>query len=503
MRCAVLLPYVGGLGLVAGHESGKFLDTQCNLQETPPPQRTVFYARDGKTVIATIFTQNRVPVPLSQIPTTLQQALIDTEDRRFYKHHGVDMRGLVRSAFNTSSGDTQGGSTLTMQYVKQVRYYQASEITDPAKQQAAQQAAIAQTGTRKMEDAQCAIEWEKHESKAQILDNYLNIAFFGENAYGIQVAAKTYFGKDVSQLSLPESAMLVGLLRAPSLYDPFQDAKAAKDRRNQVIQNMVSIGDISAAEAARYEAAPLSLATTQAPQQSSGCTAANTAIANSGFFCDYVEHWLATQNGITDIDTGGYRILTTLDATVQNSTQHGLAAQFPATSPMTAVMPVVQPKTGDILATAASKPSRVDAWPPAHGCHSARRRWRWRVARTPRRAGAQKVISRKMRTCSMACGVGTLALTRTTTNAASVEPSPAGTGTADPAAEPSINAISSAPLPSAGGGPGSIRVVATNAQPSSRVVAPEAASSAASERGWRARRRSGAHSGAQRPARPP
>ncbi|MCW2656629.1 MAG: hypothetical protein JWR06_822, partial [Jatrophihabitans sp.] len=135
MVAGMALPFVGGLGLVAGHYSAKFDNTACTLQESKPPQRTTIYARDGKTVIATLFSQDRVPVALSQIPQFVQDALIATEDRRFYSHHGVDMRGLLRSAVSTSSGATQGGSTLTMQYVKQIRYYQAGD--DVQKQQAA------------------------------------------------------------------------------------------------------------------------------------------------------------------------------------------------------------------------------------------------------------------------------------------------------------------------------------------------------------------------------
>jgi membrane peptidoglycan carboxypeptidase len=234
LAAGLAMPYVGGLGLVADKVTGKFLDTTCNLQESKPPQKTTMYARDGKTVIATLFSQDRVPVKLSQIPKYLQDALIATEDRRFYEHHGVDLRGLIRSAVSTSSGDTQGGSTLTMQYVKQIRYYQASEIADPAKQRAAQNAAIDVNIKRKMEDAKCALYFENtlHESKQSILDNYLNIAFFGEHSYGIQTAAETYFNKPASKLTLAESALLVGMLRAPSAYDPFLNRQAALERRN-------------------------------------------------------------------------------------------------------------------------------------------------------------------------------------------------------------------------------------------------------------------------------
>lgn len=359
LTAGLLLPYVGGLGLAARHEATKFLDTACNLQETPPPQKTTLYARDGKTVIATLFSQDRVPVSLDQVPDILQKALVATEDRRFYIHHGVDMRGLLRSAVSTSGGNTQGGSTLTMQYVKQLRYYQASEIADPAKQAAAQRAAIDQNISRKIEDAKCAIYLEstKHESKQTILQNYLNIAFFGENAYGIQTAAETYFNKPVQDLTLPESALLVGLLRAPTEYDPFVNPEAGKARRNEVIDNLAAVGDISRSEAARYKATPVRLGTAGPPVVREGCGNAVTTIKNVGFFCDYAVNWLKNVQGISDTElkTGGLTIVTTLDANLQNSVQQQLSAAMPATSPMTAVLPAVDPRTGDVLAMATSK----------------------------------------------------------------------------------------------------------------------------------------------------
>jgi membrane peptidoglycan carboxypeptidase len=353
LAAGLMLPYVGGLGLAARHEAAKFLDTTCNLQETQPPQKTTLYANDGRTVIATLFSQDRQPVPLSAVPLALQQALIATEDRRFYSHHGVDMRGLLRSAVSTSGGDTQGGSTLTMQYVKQMRYYQAGK--DVAKQQAA----IDQNLNRKIEDAKCAIYLEstKHESKNQILDNYLNIAFFGENSYGIQTAAETYFNKPVNKLTLPESAMLVGLLRAPSEYDPFVNPESAKNRRNQVMQNLVDTGHLSQAVADKYKRTPVTLATTKPPVHREGCANANPKVRNAGFFCQYAVDWLENTGGITDtqLTTGGLKIVTTLDANLQNSMQQQLSAVFPASAAMTAVLPAVDPHTGNVLAMATNK----------------------------------------------------------------------------------------------------------------------------------------------------
>ncbi len=347
------LPVVGGIGLAADNESKKFLSKSCNLQETPPPQKTRLYANDGRTLIATIFKQDRQPIQLKQVPSYLQKALVATEDRRFYSHHGVDMRGLIRSAISTTSGDTQGGSTLTMQYVKQIRYYQAGD--DLKKQREA----IAQNLNRKIEDAKCAlyIENTEHESKTAILDNYLNIAFFGENSYGIETAAQTYFGKHTSRLSLPESAMLVGLLRAPSQYDPFLNPEAARGRRNEVLQNLVSVGDLTQAQADKYAATPVALATTKPPQVREGCANAPNFVRNVGFFCTYAVNWLIDHKVVTDaqLRTGGLRIVTTLAPRVQNSVQAHLAAALPGGSPATAVMPVLDPRSGNVLAMATSK----------------------------------------------------------------------------------------------------------------------------------------------------
>ncbi|WP_375493930.1 transglycosylase domain-containing protein [uncultured Jatrophihabitans sp.] len=353
LASGIALPYVLGSGLVAKHYATQFQNTTCNLPETKPPEPTTLYARDGSTVLARVFTQDRIPVSLSQVPKYLQDALIATEDRRFYSHHGVDLRGLVRSAVSTSSGDTQGGSTLTMQYVKQIRYYQAGD------NKAKQAAAIAQNARRKMEDARCALDIEgaRHESKSQILDNYLNIAFFGEHAYGIEVAAQTYFHEPTNKLTLPQAAMLVGLLRAPSAYDPFVNPAAAKERRNEVLQNLVTDKKLSQAEADRDKAQPIALASQSAPLVKQGCANTDTKIPNSAFFCDYTVNWLTSVGGIsqTQLQSGGLKVVTTIDPGLQASMQKRIQKAIPASSPMTSVMPVVDPKTGDVLAMASSK----------------------------------------------------------------------------------------------------------------------------------------------------
>ncbi|MDT4939600.1 MAG: hypothetical protein QOG80_3271, partial [Pseudonocardiales bacterium] len=160
-----------------------------------------------------------------------------------------------------------------------------------------------------------------------------------------------------NKLTLPESAMLVGLLRAPTEYDPFQHPEAAKARRNQVLQNLVDVHKLSQAEADKYKATPVHPATTKAPVVPEGCANSRSSIQNVGFFCDYAVNWLETVGKISDtlLTTGGLKIVTTLDPTLQNSAQAHLAATMPATSPMTAVLPTIDPQTGNVVAMATSK----------------------------------------------------------------------------------------------------------------------------------------------------
>jgi membrane peptidoglycan carboxypeptidase len=237
-----------------------------------------------------------------------------------------------------------------MQYVKQERYYQAR--TD-----AERQAALAATLNRKLADAQCALDLEKQFTKQQILEKYLDIAFFGENSYGIATAAQTYFGVPVSKLTVPEAALLVGLVRAPSTYDPFTNPAAARQRRNAVLQNMAEVGDLSPVDAQRYAAQPVHLATTSPPPTRQGCAYANPAVLNAGFFCDYAVGWLL-QHGVSQhqLYTGGLRVVTTLDARLQTSGQravwsHGLRSN----SDYVLVMPSVDPRTGDVTTMITSR----------------------------------------------------------------------------------------------------------------------------------------------------
>jgi membrane peptidoglycan carboxypeptidase len=351
LAAGFLLPYVIGAGLATRNEADRFLNTQCDLQETPVQQKTTIYASDGKTVLAKLFDQNRQVIPLRSIPVSVRQALIDTEDKRFYSHHGVDVRGMMRALLSESDGTTQGASTLTQQYVKQVRFYQAT--TDAERQEA-----IKQDLDRKIYEAKCALMLEKKYTKPQILEKYLNIAYFGEHSYGIAVAAKTYFNKTPRQLTVPEAAVLAGLVKNPTLYDPFQrqNLKVARQRRDDVIDNMAAVGDITTAQATRYKAAPIRLATKVSHSDLQGCIYYDKNVLNGGYFCDYVIDWLES-HGFTEaaLKTGGLNIVSSLNAQLQNYGQRAIWKKYSASAAATIISPSIDPRNGQVLTMLTSK----------------------------------------------------------------------------------------------------------------------------------------------------
>jgi len=362
LAAGLLVPYVGGMGLIAKAGADKFLNTVCKLPDESVQQKSSMYASDGTTRIATFFDQNRVVIPFAQMPKIAIGALVSTEDRRFYDHHGVDVRGLIRSALKTSGGDTQGASTLTEQYVKQANYYQA--ITE-GNQQAAL-AAIDQNIDRKISDAQCALDIEKKYNKNQILEKYLNIAFFGENSYGIATAAQTFFGTTPAKLTVAQAALLIGLVKSPSSLDPFVPSQVpdARARRDLVITNMQDQNYITPAQATAAKASPIKLAPRSVPAR--GCSFADKTIVNVGFFCDYAEDWLNNVAGISEaqLNQGGLKIVTTIDAKQQNQVQASLTADMKPSldydaankrSPSAAIMPGIDPTTGYVRFMATSR----------------------------------------------------------------------------------------------------------------------------------------------------
>src|SRR6059058_1593053 len=216
----------------AGGATRGGIDWFNDLKAVPPAtqlsQQSLLLAKDG-TVIARFYAENRIEVPLNKISKNMQNAIIAIEDSRFRDHGGVDPIGLVRAAVSDYLGNgtqVQGASTLTQQYIKNLYLEQAVRKGDKA----AQLAAVARDPSRKILEIRAAIDLEKTLTKDQILDNYLNIAYFGNGAYGIEAAAQRYFSIPASKLSLVQSALLAGLVQSPLTYDPVRHKTNAKQR---------------------------------------------------------------------------------------------------------------------------------------------------------------------------------------------------------------------------------------------------------------------------------
>ncbi|MEV4769415.1 transglycosylase domain-containing protein [Micromonospora humida] len=342
-------------GLATRAVLGAFDDLPAALRTPATPQRSHLYANDGKTLLTTFYDVNRTDVPLAEIAPTLRQAIVAAEDRRFYSHGGADLRGMARAlvANVTGGGTAQGGSTLTMQYVRNVLK------SDPSRTAEERQAATEQTVGRKLQEIRYATELEKTLSKDEILNRYLNIAYFGSGAYGVAAASQRYFGKAPADLTLAESALLAGLVQSPDEYSPIDgDRDAALERRGYVLDSMVATGAITTAEADRARAEKLTLHPTAQPN---GCTA--TVTADAGFFCDYLRRWWLEQPafGATaqereqSLRRGGYRVVTSLDPDVQATAAAEARKVYPADDARALPIAAVEPGTGRVLALAVNR----------------------------------------------------------------------------------------------------------------------------------------------------
>jgi membrane peptidoglycan carboxypeptidase len=340
----VMLPVVGGAGLFARAATGSFTALPAVLDAPPPPERSRLLDAAGNT-IAQFFLQDRIAVPLSQIAPVMQNAVIAIEDARFFHHGAIDVAGTVRAAIADlrHGGTVQGGSTLTQQYVKNVLLYSGDR------------AATSDSLGRKVREIRYAIAVEQHLTKSQILDRYLNVVYFGEGAYGVEAAARRYFGVHAWQLTLPQAALLAGIVQSPSAYDPVLNPEDALARRAQVLTRMAQVGDISAVQARQVAATPLRLHLHAARF---GC-----ALSPAPFFCDWVHHLLLVDRalGATPAEreqrlmTGGLTIRTTLVPHVQSAAQSAVSSVVPPGSRVAAAIDMVQPGTGAVLGMAVDR----------------------------------------------------------------------------------------------------------------------------------------------------
>src|SRR3712207_6507038 len=224
----MLLPFVGGTGLAARNSASLLDALPVELTDETPAGNSRLLAADG-SLITNVYTNNRTPVTADQISDVMKQALVDIEDSRFYEHNGLDVQGTLRAlARNVAAGSVQeGGSTLTQQLVKQT-------LLQTADTPEARQAANEETVGRKLREARLALALEETYDKDEILTRYLNIVYFGSGAYGIQAAAQKYFSVNAADLTLPQAAMLAGLVQSPANDDPLANPENAVDRKRGV-----------------------------------------------------------------------------------------------------------------------------------------------------------------------------------------------------------------------------------------------------------------------------
>ncbi|WEO96205.1 transglycosylase domain-containing protein [Streptomyces sp. FXJ1.172] len=353
VMAGIALPAAGALGLAAKGSVQSFDEIPANLKSPQLSQRTTILDNQGNQ-IAAVYSRDRTVVDLKDISPYMQKSIVAIEDSRFYKHGAIDLKGVLRALNKNAQqgGVAQGASTLTQQLVK--NYFIEEAGDDPTKVAEATQ----QTIGRKIRELKYAIQIEEKLGKKKILENYLNITFFGEQAYGVEAAAQRYFSKHAKDLNLQESALLAGIVQSPSRYDPVNDEAEATKRRNVVLQRMAEVGDISQQEADQAKEKPLGL---NPSQPKNGCI---TAVRGAGFFCDYVRNVVLTDPvfGKTKEDRahlwnrGGLTIRTTLDPQAQNSVEASVKDHVYKSDPVATAATIVEPGTGKILAMGQSRP---------------------------------------------------------------------------------------------------------------------------------------------------
>ncbi|MFJ5692479.1 transglycosylase domain-containing protein [Arthrobacter sp. NPDC093125] len=345
-----LVPAAALAGTTVSRSIDYFNSLPTELAVQPPAQTTRMVTADG-TPIATFYAENRVRVPLAKMSPFIKNAVIAIEDTRFYEHSGVDTQGVLRAlTSNLTRGERQGASTLTQQYV--------TNIVNEALISTGREEQVILSGQKNMGDKlremRLAMALEKKFTKDQILEGYLNIVFFNRSAYGIEAASQYFFSVPASKLTLPQAALLAGLVNSPSFYDPVANPKNSIQRRNQVLDAMLSERMISRKQHTAAKAAGIGLKVKPSKQ---GCAAASVA----PYFCDYVTRLILndpaygpdTEAREQKLYRGGLTITTTLDTRLQAAAQSQVnATAGPNPGKWGAALVSVEPGTGKILSMA-------------------------------------------------------------------------------------------------------------------------------------------------------
>jgi membrane peptidoglycan carboxypeptidase len=345
------IPFAGVLGITARNMADAMQELPAELETQSLSQRTTILANDG-TPIANLYDENRVNISLTEMSKTMRQSIVAIEDFRFYQHGALDLRGTLRALLtNTAAGGvTQGGSSITQQMVKLTLISQAKG--DPEEIAAAQEETI----SRKIRELRYAIAFEEKYSKDWILERYLNIAYFGDGVYGVQAAARHYFSTDAKKLTLPQSAMLAGLVKNPVGYDPTVYPDRAITRRNLVLDRMAELNVITRERAEKVKKRSLGLKITK---NRNGCM-----FSRAPFFCDYVVSYLLRDRSLGAtmeerkqlLYSGGLTIQTTLDPRFQDAADASVRKHVYATDGAIGGLAMIEPGSGDVRALAQSRP---------------------------------------------------------------------------------------------------------------------------------------------------
>ena len=344
------IPFAGLLGIAARDVARNMDDLPTELTVEPLAQKTRIVDGDGN-LIASLYDENRVNVSLGQVSRIMVKAIVAIEDYRFYEHGAMDLKGTLR-AFVTNQaqgGVVQGGSSITQQMVKLTLLSQADS-------KAERRAATDQSFARKIRELRYAIAFEEQYSKDWILERYLNLAYFGDGAYGIQSAARHYFDKNAKELKLHEAAMLAGIVKNPTGLDPTNSPDAARERRNIVLDRMAQLNVISDRMAERTKQRNLGL---NVQPSDNGCVNSRAA-----FFCDYVINYLMEDRSLGKtkeerkqlLRTGGLTIRTTIDLRFQDAADEAVRANVFPRDPAIGGLAMVEPGTGEVKALAQSRP---------------------------------------------------------------------------------------------------------------------------------------------------
>jgi penicillin-binding protein 1A len=270
--------------------AGDLLDVGPLPDAEAPAQNSFIYAADGSLLAEINFNENREPVPLADIPLILQQAIIATEDREFYDHHGINVQAILRAGIGniTAGGITGGGSTITQQYVKN------AFLLDRATEQ---------TLDRKIVEAVWAVELERRLTKDEILERYLNRIYFGAGAYGVRAAADRYFSKELDDLTLSEAATLAASIRDPGGNDPITNPQASRERRDIVLGQMAAAGFITQQQRDVARATPLEIDPSEIPPP------------DEPFWVDFITRQLVNESVATALGPGALEPMTLMGET--------------------------------------------------------------------------------------------------------------------------------------------------------------------------------------------